>query len=237
MGYTHYWTFDRSKMTQDELKIAFKKAVDEIVNLKNNLPKEIVIKGEHGYNEPTFSEQEICFNGDIESELEHETFRVTFEQPKICIYHNADPLKSIYKDQNFKFCKTTRKPYDLLVCASLIALNKYMPEAFTYSSDGNEEDWKKPKEFYQQFCESTIEGESWYVWREHKTVEWEETPRLLVPWSDPSVYEYPMDWQFKTIAEAEAAKSEFAPDEDWCLVLETSKIVKRYKSLDKQKSS
>ena len=237
MGYTHYWTFDRSKMTQDELKIAFKKAVDEIVNLKNNLPKEIVIKGEHGYNEPTFSEQEICFNGDIESESEHETFRVTLEQPKIYTYRNTDPPKSFSEDKNFKFCKTTRKPYDLLVCASLIALNKYMPEAFTYSSDGNKEDWKKPKEFYQQFCESTIEDESWYVWREHKTVEGEETPRLLVPWSDPSVYEYPMDWQFKTIAEAEAAKSEFAPDEDWCLVLETSKIVKRYKSLDKQKSS
>jgi hypothetical protein len=237
MGYTHYWTFDRSKMTQDELKIAFKKAVDEIVNLKNNLPKEIVIKGEHGYNEPTFSEEEICFNGDIESESEHETFRVTLEQPKICIYHDADPLKSIYRDQNFKFCKTTRKPYDLLVCASLIALNKYMPEAFTYSSDGNEEDWKKPKEFYQQFCESTIEDESWYVWREHKTVEGEETPRLLIPWSDEEVYEHPMNWQFKTIAEAEEAKSEFAPDEDWYLVLETSKIVKRYKGLDKQKSS
>jgi hypothetical protein len=112
-----------------------------------------------------------------------------------------------------------------------------MPEAFTYSSDGNEEDWKKPKEFYQQFCESTIEDESWYVWREHKTVEGEETPRLLIPWSDEEVYEHPMNWQFKTIAEAEAAKSEFAPDEDWYLVLETSKIVKRYKGLDKQKSS
>jgi hypothetical protein len=157
MGYTHYWTFDRSKMTQDELKIAFKKAVDEIVNLKNNLPKEIVIKGGQGDGEPIFSEEEIWFNGDFESESEHETFRVTLEQPKICIHHDANPLKSIYRNQNFKFCKTARKPYDLLVCASLIALNKYMPEAFTYSSDGGEEDWKKPKEFYQQFfknCET-----------------------------------------------------------------------------------
>ena len=231
MGYTHYWTFDRSKMTQEELKIAFKKAVDEIVNLKNNLPKEIVIKGGHGYNEPTFSEEEICFNGDIDLDEEHETFRVTLEQPKTCIYSAANPLKSIYRDENFKFCKTARKPYDLLVCASLIALSKNIPEAFTYSSDGGEEDWKEPKEFYQQFCESTIEDESWYVWREHKTVEGEETPRLLM------VMKKYMNWQFKTIAEAEEAKSEFAPNEDWYLVLETLKIVKRYKSLDKQKSS
>ena len=70
--------------------------------------------------------------------------------------------------------------------------------------------------------------EKWYVWREHKTVEGEETPRLLMPWSDEEVYEHPMNWQFKTIAEAEEAKSEFAPDEDWYLVLETSEVVKRY---------
>jgi hypothetical protein len=218
MGYTHYWTFDRSKMTQDELKIAFKKAVDEIVNLKNNLPKEIVIKGGQGDGEPIFSEEEIWFNGNSESDEDHETFGITFEKP--------EPR---YQGEivNFGFCKTARKPYDLLVCASLIALNKYMPEAFTYSSDGREEDWKKPKAFYQQFCESTIE---------HKTVEGEETPRLLIPWANPDIYEYPMDWQFKTIAEAEERKIEFAPDEDWCLVLETSKIVKRYKGLDKQNS-
>ena len=232
MGYSHYWTFDRSKMTQDELKIAFKKAVDEIVNLKNNLPKKIVIKGRKGDGEPIFNEQEICFNGDINFNENLENFILTLKEPKF------DVVGVMGKREKERwFCKTDRNPYDLLVCASLIALNKHMPEAFTYSSDGDEEDWKKPKAFYQQFCESTIEDESWYVWREHKKVEGEETPRLLVACSDPSVYEYPMDWQFKTIAEAEEAKSEFAPDEDWYLVLETSKIVKRYKSLDKQKSS
>ena len=70
--------------------------------------------------------------------------------------------------------------------------------------------------------------EKWYVWREHKTVEGEETPRLLMPWSDEEVYEHPMNWQFETIAEAEEAKSEFAPDEDWYLVLQTSEVIKRY---------
>jgi len=230
MGYTHYWTFDRSKMTQDELKIAFKKAIDEIVTLKNNLPKEIVIKGGQGDDEPIFNEKEIWFNGNSESDEDHETFGITLEQPEPR-YQGGNV--------NFDSCKTARKPYDLLVCASLIALNKYMPKAFTYSSDGGEEDWKKPKAFYQQFCESTIEDdkvESWYVWREHKTVEGEETPRLLIPWANPDIYEYPMDWQFKTIAEAEEAKSEFAPDEDWYLVLETLEVVKRYKGLDKQNS-
>lgn len=69
--------------------------------------------------------------------------------------------------------------------------------------------------------------ESYFAWKEYRTVEGEEAPRLLVPWADPRVYESPMDWLFDSVEEAEAAKREFAPGEDWYLVKVTAEVVKR----------
>jgi hypothetical protein len=61
-------------------------------------------------------------------------------------------------------------------------------------------------------------AEHWYCWRELKSVEGESRPRLLVPWSDPHEYEFPMDWIFRTQKEALKAKRETAPEENWVLV-------------------
>lgn len=48
------------------------------------------------------------------------------------------------------FCKTNRKPYDILVCFSLLAFkhsfNDY--KVFHFSSNGNDEEWKPAKELF-----------------------------------------------------------------------------------------
>ncbi len=62
--------------------------------------------------------------------------------------------------------------------------------------------------------------ETWYCWRVLVTFA-DETPRLLVPWGDPHVYEYPFDFLYSTPDEARAAKQDQAPDEDWILCVET----------------
>ena len=67
--------------------------------------------------------------------------------------------------------------------------------------------------------------ETWLCWKELGTVEGEEGLRLLTPFSDPNVYEFPMDWLFETEAQAEIAKNEQGPDEDWYLVEMTLKVV------------
>ena len=68
---------------------------------------------------------------------------------------------------------------------------------------------------------ATPKTEVWYVWKELVTVEGEDESRLLTPWSDPSLYEYPMDWLFESPEAAYASKEEQAPDEDWILCKET----------------
>ena len=42
----------------------------------------------------------------------------------------------------FSFCKTAFKPYDVTVCAALIAFKHRLGPDATVSSDGNDPDWE-----------------------------------------------------------------------------------------------
>ena len=141
MGYTSYWNF-KSSTTDKENK---KKALKEIKKVLRMLPEKtttaggysadlpLVLRGGDGTGEPIFTEKEICFNGDDEGgiELSHETF-----------YFNVD------EPSDFEFCKTARKPYDFMVCICLIALANNL-ENFSFSSDGDKEDWEPAINFYK----------------------------------------------------------------------------------------
>jgi len=112
MGYTHYYNL-KSK--------ASKKKWNEFVgecNILHNSLDHVAIKDGSGdtNTKPIFNTEAVCFNGDEVDDLCHETF---------------------YLDQNsteFNFCKTARKPYDLMVMACLIAANKTM--GLLFKSDG-----------------------------------------------------------------------------------------------------
>ena len=79
------------------------------------------------------NEQIIRFNGDESKGLDHETFVFEFKE----------------EDQS-DFCKTARKPYDVFVCLCLISLANNL-EGFTFSSDGDEEDWEQAVQIYGEF--------------------------------------------------------------------------------------
>jgi len=86
MGYTNYWTQKRA-FTNDE----WKKVKDEYEWLKEMGEGIIVDQSEN--------KDEIMFNGMAIKGLDHETFCIDKK--------NNDP--------SFNFCKTARKPYDLIV--------------------------------------------------------------------------------------------------------------------------
>ena len=67
----------------------------------------------------------------------------------------------------------------------------------------------------------TIPTETYYCWKDYDTVEGEDRPRLLTPWSDPMEYEYAANGIFDTKEEALQWKDEVAPDEDWVLCVST----------------
>ena len=118
MGYTHYWDFNPTKIEFEKTRQTFKKVADEVNKMHNTLPsfsesaggcyknEPIVIKGGSGEGKPIINDSNFWFNGDGSNNLDHETF---------CI----DVMQS---DDKWNFCKTARKPYDLLVCCTLISL-------------------------------------------------------------------------------------------------------------------
>jgi hypothetical protein len=132
MGYTHYWRFHKEKLDLENLRGTFKIVSEEVKRLHDCLSDKIVICGGLGTGTPIINESEVWFNGDEEKGEDHETF---------CIEWKGEG--------GFSFCKTARKPYDLLVCASLLSFHNHFPrDVFQLSSDGGAEDWQEAVDFY-----------------------------------------------------------------------------------------
>ena len=145
MGYTHYWTFDPNKVKDTEqLRKKFKRASQYVKGfvkfISFNKSEVYKICGGLGKGKPIFNETEIWFNGDASEHLDHETFSIHWSRPTT---HGK------YGD----FCKTARKPYDVVVCFTLLIFAELFPEAFEFSSDGDMDDieWQRAVELYQAF--------------------------------------------------------------------------------------
>jgi len=145
MGYTHYWTPKKVSAKK------FKDFSDTCKILHDNLPDKsdtaggyhsdgkIVIGDGSGHlnlstdDKPEFSKDIVCFNG--VGEDSHETFVIA------------------HKQTDWEFCKTARKPYDLLVCACLLAAIDILDYKIT--SDGDLNDWIPAMKFYNKVIEKT----------------------------------------------------------------------------------
>jgi len=142
MGFSHYWKYKTP--TQDCQK-EFKQVRKELRKVMKNLPEfsetgggyykdePIVLKGGRGTGKPIINTKEIYFNGDSSKDLDHETFYFPF---------NGKPF-------DFEFCKTARKPYDFMVCITLLSLRNNVT-GFSFSSDGDQEDWEPAVKYYEE---------------------------------------------------------------------------------------
>jgi hypothetical protein len=138
MGYTHYWYYNPSK-TNKNINSSFEKALSEIKKYKNLLESRgLVLTGPMGEGIPILNGQKIAFNGDSECGLNHESFVVELDHQAV--------------NHGFDFCKTARKPYDTLVCLSLISLFEAFGDSavFSYCSDGSDADWVEAREIYRE---------------------------------------------------------------------------------------
>ena len=154
MGYTHYWTYKPNLIKDtEELRKRFLQAVcwinkahklikknpyiheGQAGGYYNDIPCKI--KGGLGEGRPMINESQVWFNGDSKTGMDHETFGIKWY-----------PEKGESKD----FCKTNRKPYDLLVCISLLAFLHAFENtgAFTFSSDGDNSDWEVAASLFQK---------------------------------------------------------------------------------------
>ena len=153
MGYTHYWTYNPNAASNPEDTARKFQAAAELIRdalqeiKKDNFLHEgqaggydnthpCLIRGGLGEGDPEITDTEIWFNGDEATGMDHETFSIQLH-----------PKTGYVRD----FCKTARKPYDLLVCFSLLALKHSFnnPQVFSFSSDGDNSEWETSAELYQ----------------------------------------------------------------------------------------
>lgn len=163
MGYTHYWDRPLAPHPQERWSIF----IALCRKLYKNMPahsrssgaccedEPLHLSGCYRYQRPQFTKTQVVFNGSHIppkdrvrgpegewecSPLDHETFYIgrVVIQPD---YREGKPT-------HFSFCKTARKPYDLMVQACLICYKIVFPEV-SICSDGDVDDWREAAVFVQ----------------------------------------------------------------------------------------
>jgi len=126
LGYTHYHPraakLDAQKFSKFSRDCKLLKRAAEAQGVK--------VRFEYDVPRPAvFSEDVVRFNGINDDG--HETFYLPLET------HDGSP----YDGRIFAFCKTARKPYDLLVTACLIMAKHHFGKDVCVTSDGEQSDW------------------------------------------------------------------------------------------------
>jgi len=116
MGYTHYFYSEdrKQKFTDDEFN-SFASDVQKIIDRAD-----VKIKSPSGEGKPIVTKDEVGFNGSREDHQNHESFWI-----------DKDGI------DNWGFCKTNRKPYDVVVVASIIAAKKAFGDKIKAGSDAS----------------------------------------------------------------------------------------------------
>lgn len=113
----------------------------------------IVLRGWDGTGLPQFEENIIRFNGCEKNDMGHETFTLQVDNSKE--FKEKQKYKLVKENLMFDCVKTAYKPYDIMVCLSLLRLKHHFPEC-QISSDGNNNDWEEPIELYKKIFGETV---------------------------------------------------------------------------------
>lgn len=132
MGYTHYWSFDKTKLPATDAEALYTKAIKECQRIAVEYNKNAIgcdrLSGYAAHCKPgTYGG--IKLNG--KQDNAHEDF--------VLPEHFSDNFRPEFGGGGF--CKTARKPYDLVVVACLAVLKYRLGDAIQVSSDGGIADW------------------------------------------------------------------------------------------------
>lgn len=177
MGYTHYWVIpkDIKEDHWNEFCQVCQVLIDNAPSYSKSsggyythIPLYL-----HGILQPTpiINQEEIMFNGgDVPSGerkkntclnncgeiVEYYGPRQSEDKTQYiadCYGHETFAItKRVEKGSDgFSFCKTARKPYDLIVQACLIAAVALLPELSYVASDGDRSDWEAAFEYVRKY--------------------------------------------------------------------------------------
>jgi hypothetical protein len=129
MGYTHYWTWDAFVDEKNH-----KAALQDCRKIIRNSP--IPLGNWSGEGKPTLRNG-FSING--LGDEGHESFIMKTEP-----------------DRADWFCKTARKPYDIVVVACLCAMEDRLGKAFRARSDGDPHEWEAGRELASKVLKRDI---------------------------------------------------------------------------------
>jgi len=147
MGYTHYWK--NAKKLDDK---AWTNFIKEVKQVYKSLPNEIDgeplrLNGCYKYKTPTFSQTRVYFNGEGTLYRVQKSEIINGKKHKFWNTEVSDLGHDTFSIQkkgtsSYTFCKTARKPYDLMVTATLVLYAKHFGVINTnISSDGDLSEW------------------------------------------------------------------------------------------------
>jgi len=158
MGYTHYW--ERQKRYS---RPVFNRICSDMQKLdksrRHEYPRWAVTFGgkevilDRGTSNRFVKANDLqsgllCFNG--KDQFAHEDFyfqrvmgKINSVDQQMATKHPTKTTTKMY----FQFCKTAQKPYDLMVCASLLIMKYHLGDDIIVKSDGSPEDWEHAKDF------------------------------------------------------------------------------------------
>lgn len=144
MGYTHYWSFTAPKRGETaKIEKAYQAAIKDCARIARAYYT--VNGGLSGYtaHTPVGKYGGLKINGKGDDAHEEFSMREYFKE-------NLEPDK-------FNFCKTARKPYDVVVTACLIVLANALPKNFRVDSDGNKGDFVAGLDLARRVTKKTLE--------------------------------------------------------------------------------
>jgi len=133
MGYTHYWTFKKPKRGDAEkTEKLYQRAIKDCAKIIKTYYD--ANGGLSGYtaHTPIGTYGGILVNG--AGDDAHEPFELR--------EHFKQNFENKFKE-GFNFCKTARKPYDVVVTACLIVLKHRLGDYINVSSDGYQHEWEE----------------------------------------------------------------------------------------------
>lgn len=151
MGYTHYWTFkktDKTRVLENHYQIAISDC-NKVIKYYNRAVKRINEKHYSrlsGYSAFTSDYGGIKFNGVGKFMHEDFTLREHFNQN----FENFG--------KGFDFCKTARKPYDIVGTACLCILKYRLGNAIEVESDGEYLDFNEGLELARKVLKRKIKN-------------------------------------------------------------------------------
>ena len=142
MGYTHYWCLNKKseEANGSNEPTRFGEAVNDMEKIVS--ASRVLLAGWDGEGDPEIFVDQVSFNGIGDDGHESFAFQRFGTGEK-----GLGPTSPEDKDKDFAFCKTAKKPYDVVVTACLAVAAQVIDDGIEVSTDGEVEDWKEGAAF------------------------------------------------------------------------------------------